>query len=114
MRGTLSRAISRARNLRQNSTDAEIKLWLELRDRRLGGVKFVRQFPVGPYVVDFVCRDKKLVIEVDGGQHAENAKDRVRDSFLMNEGYKVLRFWNHDILTNMDGVLETISAALSE
>jgi len=91
-----------------------MRLWLELRDRRLEGFKFLRQFPVEPYVVDFICREKKLVVEVDGGQHAGDAKDRVRDNVLMKEGYKVLRFWNHDVLTNTEGVLETILAALRD
>jgi very-short-patch-repair endonuclease len=88
------------------------KLWFALRDRRLGGFKFVRQEAIGSYVVDFVCREKKLVIEVDGGQHADNPKDRARDAALSAEGYNLLRFWNSEILTNQEGVLSVILAKL--
>jgi very-short-patch-repair endonuclease len=87
-------------------------LWFALRDRRLGGFKFVRQEAIGSYVVDFVCRTKRLVIEVDGGRHADNRKDRARDAALNAEGYDVLRFWNSDILTNEEGVLTVILAKL--
>src|SRR5215831_17790659 len=100
------------RRLRRRGTDAEMKLWFALRDRRLGGFKFVRQEAIGSYVVDFVCRKKRLVIEVDGGQHADNRKDRARDAALNAEGYDVLRFWNSDILTNEEGVLTMILAKL--
>jgi very-short-patch-repair endonuclease len=87
-------------------------LWFTLRGRRLGGFKFVRQDVIGPFVVDFICREKNLIIEVDGGQHAENAKDADRDAYLANEGYRVMRFWNNDVLSNREGVLETILSAL--
>ena len=100
------------RRLRRQATNAETKLWFALRDRRLGGFKFVRQEAIGSYVVDFVCRKKRLVIEVDGGQHADNCKDRARDAALTAEGYHVLRFWNSDILTNEEGVLTVILAKL--
>jgi very-short-patch-repair endonuclease len=110
MRGSNRSAVRLKRRLRRQSTDAEIKLWFALRDRRLDGLKFVRQVSIGPYVVDFVCREKRLVIEVDGGQHADSATDRTRDAFLMSEGHRVLRFWNTDVLKNMDGVLEAIVA----
>jgi len=83
-----------------------------LRDRRLGGFKFVRQEAIGPFVVDFICREKNLVIEVDGGQHAENAADVQREIYLAGEGYRVMRFWNNDVLSNREGVLETILSAL--
>jgi very-short-patch-repair endonuclease len=76
------------------------------------GINFVRQEAIGPYIVDFVCREKKLIIEVDGGQHAENARDRVRDAALVDNGYRVLRFWNSDVLSNRDGVLTVILAEL--
>jgi very-short-patch-repair endonuclease len=89
-----------------------MRLWLKLRDRRLSGFKFTRQHAVGPYMADFVCRDRKLIIEVDGGQHADNVHDRIRDDNLGAQGYRILRFWNTDVLSNMDGVLTTILAAL--
>jgi len=92
MRGANKRTVGVERRLRRYATDAERKLWFALRDRRLGGFKFVRQEAIGPYIVDFVCREKRLIIEVDGGQHAENRRDRMRDSTLTAEGYHVLRF----------------------
>jgi len=100
--------------LRRDATDAETKLWLALRDRRLGGFKFVRQNPIEPYIADFICRERKLIIEVDGGQHAENPRDTRRDAFLKADGFRVLRFWNSDVLSNLDGVLTTILAALNQ
>jgi very-short-patch-repair endonuclease len=112
MRGPQKRTVRLERRLRRQSTDAETRLWFALRDRRLGGFKFVRQEAIGPYIVDFVCRERKLIIEVDGGQHAENARDRVRDDVLTAGGYRVLRFWNSDVLSNTDGVLCTILAKL--
>jgi very-short-patch-repair endonuclease len=104
----------RARRLRQNSTDAELRLWHRLRSRLIEGHKFVRQEPIGPYVVDFICRERRLVVEVDGGQHAENETDRQRDMWLRQHNYRVVRFWNNDVLANTSGVLETISKALGE
>ena len=112
MRGPDSFSANRARRLRRDATDAESRLWLKLGDRRLSGFKFARQRPIGPYIVDFVCRDRKLIVEVDGGQHADNVRDRIRDDNLAAEGYRVLRFWNTDVLSNMDGVLITILAEL--
>ncbi len=99
-----------ARQLRQNQTDAERKLWLQLRGRRLQGHKFKRQVPKENYIVDFVCEEKKLIVELDGGQHAEQQMeyDKVRTDDLQQSGYRVLRFWNNEVLTNMDGVLITI------
>jgi very-short-patch-repair endonuclease len=90
-----------------------MKLWFAVRDRRLAGFKFIRQKSIGPYVVDFVCRDRNLVVEVDGGQHAESESDQIRDAYLTSEGYRVLRFWNSDVLGNLDGVLQTILASLN-
>jgi very-short-patch-repair endonuclease len=104
----------RARRLRRAATDAESKLWYRLRSRQLNGHKFVRQEPIGPYTVDFVCREARLVIEVDGGQHAGNERDVVRDRWLVSHNYRVLRFWNNDVLSNIAGVLETLAAVLSE
>jgi very-short-patch-repair endonuclease len=103
-----------ARRLRRNATDAELRLWNGLRSRAIDGCKFVRQQPIGPYVVDFVCRERRLVIEVDGGQHNESDADRVRDQWLQDHNYRVLRFWNNDVLNNTNGVLETIVIALQE
>jgi very-short-patch-repair endonuclease len=104
----------RARRLRRDATDAETALWHRHRSRRLNGHKFVRQEPIGPYTVDLICRERRLVIEVDGGQRAGNPRDVVRDKWLVGHNYRVLRFWNNDVLGNMAGVLETIAAALEE
>ena len=112
MRGPDKAKVRTERRLRREPTDAERKLWFALRDRRLGGHKFVRQEAIGPYVVDLICREKRLVIEVDGGQHADSARDRVRDAALAADGYSVLRFWNSDVLRNRDGVLTVILAKL--
>jgi very-short-patch-repair endonuclease len=102
-----------ARTMRQNPTDAERALWLALRDRRLAGLKFRRQVPFGPFIVDFHCADAHLVIEADGSQHGD-AADIARDHWLQAQGQTVLHFWNHDILTNLPGVLEAILTALGE
>ena len=112
MRGADLTKTGRARRLRRVPTDAEKKLWHRIRARGLSGYKFVRQEPIGPYVVDFVCREQRLVIEVDGGQHATDPRDATRDRWLAEHRYRVLRFWNNDVLRNMDGVLETIALAL--
>ena len=101
-----------ARRLRKNATIAETKLWWRLRSRGLNGFKFVRQEPIGPYVADFVCREHRLIIEVDGGQHAGSKRDAVRDKWLREHRYRILRFWNNDVTGNLEGVLETILAAL--
>jgi adenine-specific DNA-methyltransferase len=95
-----------ARRLRRDATDAEQKFWLEVRDRRLGGFKFRRQATIGPFVVDFLCAAALLIVEIDGGQH-DAASDAARTAYLESRGYRVLRFWNIDVLTNMDGVLQT-------
>jgi very-short-patch-repair endonuclease len=114
MRAANEAKAERARRLRKVATNAETKLWYRLRSRRLNGHKFVRQDPVGPYTVDFVCREHRLIIEVDGGQHADNPRDAIRDKWLSEHNYLVLRFWNNDVLGNMAGVLETIETALAE
>jgi very-short-patch-repair endonuclease len=103
---------ARARGLRQNDNQAEALLWLELKRRKLGGHKFTRQFPIGPYFVDFVCREKWLVVEIDGSQHADSEYDRRRDGFINAQGYSVLRLWNHDIIKKRGEACETILAAL--
>jgi very-short-patch-repair endonuclease len=88
--------LNRARELRKNPTDAERKLWAHLRLRQIGGYKFRRQHPLGPYIVDFVCIEKKLIVEVDGGQHDEKRfYDAKRDKWLEEKGFKVIRFWNN-------------------
>jgi very-short-patch-repair endonuclease len=112
VRGPSRTKVKIERRLRRDSTDAEMKLWLSLRDRPLSGFKFVRQEAIGSFVVDFVCREKKLIIEVDGGQHAENEKDLLRDEQFRHAGFQVLRFWNNDVLNNKNGVLEVILDAL--
>src|SRR3981189_1016247 len=102
-----------ARRLRRNQTDAECVLWFRLRDRRLGGWKFKRQVPIDRFVVDFLCADAKLIVEIDGGQHDQNRdRDADRTSVLEAMGYLVLRFWNHDALRNTEGVLEEILSTL--
>jgi len=98
----------RVKRLRTFMTDAERKLWYALRSRSIGA-KFRRQVPLGPFVVDFVCFDSKLIIEVDGGQHGANARDVGRDRYFSERGYRVLRFWNNDVLSNIEGVLTRIS-----
>jgi len=104
-----------ARQLRQNSTDAERLLWSQLRRNSLEGIKFKRQHPIGPYIVDFLTLENMLVIEIDGGQHNEpkgQQRDKERTEGLEKKGYKVLRFWNNDVLTNIEGVFEMIRQAL--
>jgi len=113
MRGADVTRTEQARRLRRSSTDAERKLWYRLRSRSIDGFKFIRQEPIGPYVADFVCRERRLIIEIDGGQHMDSEHDRVRDRWLVDHRYRVLRFWNNDVLTNIDGVLEAIALALS-
>src|ERR1700730_12571805 len=114
LRGPDRRVFGIDRRLRRHATNAETKLWFGIRDRRLGGFKFVRQEAIGSYVVDFVCREKKLVVEVDGGQHAENMHDRARDCALAADGYHVVRFWDSDVLNNLEGVLFALLEKLEE
>ncbi|XHM77797.1 endonuclease domain-containing protein [Mesorhizobium sp. ANAO-SY3R2] len=105
-------ATARARKLRLDETEAEYRLWGELRGRHLNGYKFARQVPLGPYVADFVCRDRRLVVEIDGSQHADSASDAIRTEWLNRQGYSVLRFWNNEVLAERQTVLETILAVL--
>lgn len=106
---------TRASLLRTNSTDAEQRLWHFLRNRQLGGYKFRRQHPFPPYVVDFVCLERRLIVELDGGQHAgEVAFDAARTAQLEQSGYMVLRFWNHEALSNTEGVLTRILQQLAQ
>ena len=110
--GAFVATTGRARVLRSRLTDAERKLWYALRDRRFAGAKFRRQVPIGPYVADFLSYETRLVIEVDGGQHAESAKHRRRDRWFADNAFRVLRFWNNDVHSNLEGVLMLITDAL--
>jgi very-short-patch-repair endonuclease len=104
-----------ARKLRRKQTEVERKLWHAFRDRRFHACKFRRQQPIGPYVTDFVCFEHRLIIELDGSQHAEPAQiahDTARTRFLESEGFRVLRFWNSEMNDNFTGVLEVIRLAL--
>ena len=102
-----------ARNLRRNQTEAEKLLWGSLRNKRFQDLKFRRQAPMGRFVVDFVCHDRKLVIEIDGGQHIrEQENESARTKFFKGEGYKVIRFWNNEVLGNLTGVLEKVAQEL--
>jgi very-short-patch-repair endonuclease len=107
-----SNAIRRARQFRREDTRAEARLWDALRAHRLGGWKWKRQVPWGPYFLDFICTEARLVVEVDGGQHSEQVVyDQRRTAFLGRSGLRVLRFWNSEVLTNRDGVCLTILRA---
>jgi len=102
------------KRLRRNDTDAERKLWMRLRDRQLNGLKFRRQQPIGRYIVDFFCPEYRLVIELDGGQHADQIQaDKRRTELLNKAGYRVLRFWDNEVLTSIDAVLERIADAMN-
>jgi very-short-patch-repair endonuclease len=106
---------SRAKRLRKNSTDAERALWRILRSRQLGGHKFRRQQPLGPFIVDFVCLDARMVVEIDGGQHNEEediAYDQRRSQWLEKAGFRVMRFWNQEVLNELESVSDAISNAL--
>jgi very-short-patch-repair endonuclease len=102
----------RARSLRRNETEAERRLWGLLRSRRFDGCKFRRQVPIGKCIVDFVCFERRLIIELDGSQHADSAHDERRVAWLRNDGYRVLRIWNNELSENLDGVGHSIWAAL--
>jgi very-short-patch-repair endonuclease len=106
-----------ARTLRRDSTKAEQIIWRAVRAHRLNGVGFRRQTPIGPYIVDFISHAAKLVVELDGGQHFDDvheARDARRDRFLRSKGFRVLRFSNHDVMTNLEGVWDLIAAATGE
>ena len=103
--------IKNSRQLRKNMTLQEKKLWSVIRNRQFFGYRFRRQFPIGQYIVDFICREKKIIIEIDGGQHNEDINvyyDNRRTEYLIAEGYKVIRFWNNDIDKNIGGVYEKL------
>src|SRR5438132_10359901 len=97
-----------ARRLRRDSTDTEWHLWAVLRDRRLAGYRFRRQHPIGNFIVDFACTRHRLVIEADGSQHMDDAADQQRTALLEAEGWRVIRFWDNDVLTNTEGVIHVI------
>jgi very-short-patch-repair endonuclease len=101
-----------ARKLPSQMTDAERKLWFALKDRRFQSFKFRRQVPIGPYVADFLTFGSRLVVEVDGGQHAESARDIKRDRWLAENDFRVVRFWNNDVLSNLEGVLAALATEL--
>lgn len=102
-----------SKKLRKNSTEAEKHLWFFLRNEQLD-VKFRRQYAIPPYIVDFCCLTHHLIIELDGGQHHSNQTDQTRDQFLKNKGFRILRFWNHEVFYNSDGVLQRIRFSLTE
>jgi len=105
--------LPRARQLRKNQTDAEQALWLHLRRRQLGAFRFRRQQPIGPYIVDFFCPKAKLVVEIDGGQHVERVEhDAERTQWLESRGYRVVRYWNNEVLRNIEGVLTDLQSYL--
>jgi very-short-patch-repair endonuclease len=110
-RGEKSR---QARQLRRNMTIAERRLWSILRMRGIEGFRFRRQCPLGPYIVDFACLEARLVVEADGGQHMDSTTDTARDARLCDMGFRVLRFWNHDIVANLEGVRAAIAEHLAQ
>jgi very-short-patch-repair endonuclease len=114
MRGRNEKTIRIARQLCVNQTDAEIVLWNRIRNRQIDGYKFARQVPISGYICDFVCRELGLIVEVDGGQHNESESDAVRDRRLTEQGYKVVRFWNNDVLGNIEGVITVLQGKLSD
>lgn len=109
----MTQLLKNAKSLRTNQTDAENRLWYQLRAHRFMGLKFKRQKPIGRYIVDFVCIEKKLIIELDGGQHADQMEyDKVRDDAFKADGFSVLRFWNNEVMQEMEAVLEKIRGAV--
>jgi very-short-patch-repair endonuclease len=97
-----------ARRLRREATDAERRLWSALRDRRLSGYRFRRQYPIGPFIVDFACTKERVIVEADGGQHSDSKTDGRRTAWLESQGWRAVRFWNNEILKNAEGVIDTI------
>mgnify|MGYP002785745977 CR=1 FL=1 len=115
MRGPQPWKTTRARILRAANVSAEAELWSHLRNRKLGGIKFVRQAPIGPYFTDFLCREAHLIVEVDGGTHGEPheiAADQARQQALEQQGYRIVRVWNADVTDNIKGVLEMLLVEL--
>jgi len=109
-----AKILSNAKSLRSHQTEAEQRLWYHLRAHRFMDMKFKRQKPLGCYIVDFVCMERLLIIELDGGQHAEQVGyDQLRDAWLRGQGYTVLRFWNNEVMQQLEGVLEKIRLTIS-
>ena len=111
MAPTRKELLARAKGMRAHPTEAEGRLWSMLRDRRLVTFKFRRQQVISPYVVDFVCYAERLIIEADGSQHADNKDDARRDAFLRRQGFRLLRFWNNQVLAETDAVAAALFAA---
>src|SRR5712664_4828444 len=110
----LDGARARARTLRRNMTEAERRVWQILRSHQMKGYKFRRQVPIGRYIADFVCHEVRLIVEIDGGQHEPSSpQEAERSGFLQSEGYRILRFWNNEVLENLDGVHQTITKELA-
>ena len=105
--------LKHAKRMRRGPTDAEGAMWLLLRDWRLAAHKFRRQVPFRSYILDFVCFDQRLVVEIDGGQHASSPRDKIRDAVLRQEGFRVLRYWNNDVLKQPKAILEDLFARLN-
>jgi very-short-patch-repair endonuclease len=105
--------LARAKEMRANPTQAERRLWTLLRAKRFSGYKFKRQLVIEPYIVDFVCLERRLIVEADGSQHAESSSDLRRDAYLAAQGFRILRFWNNEIMADEEAVAATISSALS-
>ncbi|RYY23786.1 MAG: endonuclease domain-containing protein [Sphingomonadales bacterium] len=110
---TDERLLARAKAMRSEMPQPERELWIALRAKRFEGAKFSRQVVIGPFIADFLCRSRKLVIEVDGDTHVDAGRDQRRTDYLESQGYRVVRFANHDVMTNMEGVLFAISEALA-
>ncbi|TIL64043.1 endonuclease domain-containing protein [Mesorhizobium sp.] len=103
-----------ARSMRRESAEAEDRLWHELRGRRLDRIKFRRQVPIGSFIADFVCAEARLIVEIDGSQHADSSHDRIRDAELKARGFRVLRFWNDGVLRDLNAVCDTIIAYVGD
>ena len=104
--------VDKAKHLRSHQTEAEQRLWYHLRAHRFMGLKFKRQKPIGRYIVDFICLERRVIVELDGGQHSSQTEyDNRRDRWLREQGYQVLRFWNHEVMQQLDAVLERIRLA---
>jgi very-short-patch-repair endonuclease len=109
----MGRLTGRARELQRNQTDAEERLWNRLRGRRLAEARFVRQYQIGNFIADFACRSLRLAIELDGGQHSESERDAARTRIIEAHGYRVIRFWNNEVMENIEGVLQLIARELA-
>lgn len=114
MAGYEPKTLDRAQRLRRELTGAEQALWKRLRNRQIRDAKFRRQQPIGPFIVDFVCQKRRLIVELDGSQHFGSDSDKRRDAWLLSKGYRVLRFWNNEVSENIDGVLTAIFIALGD